>query len=98
MVRRAGVPGDRLGNLREALPRVNRPARCSNACFDADISRFAGRGGLRHFSTLTTRAMISAAMRRAIADCSIMVILDHRLVGRVSVGLNAVALVKARYR
>jgi hypothetical protein len=53
---------------------------------------------LRHFSTLTIRAMISAAMRRAIADCSIMVILDHRLVGRVSVGLNAVALVKARYR
>jgi uncharacterized membrane protein len=32
------------------------------------------------------------------ADWTIMVSLAHVLTGRVSVGLNAVALVKARYR
>jgi hypothetical protein len=49
-----------------------------------------------HFSTFTTRAMISPAMTRAMADCSIIVIFAHLLVGSVSVGLNAVALVNAR--
>ena len=60
--------------------------------------RRVGDAGSHHFSTFTMWAMTSAAMRRAIADCSIMVILAHRLVGSVSVGLNAVALVNARYR
>ena len=49
-----------------------------------------------HFSTFTTRAMISPAMTSAMADCRTIVIFAHLLVGRVSVGLNAVALVNAR--
>ena len=49
-----------------------------------------------HFSTFTTRARISPAMTSAMADCSIIVIFAHLLVGSVSVGLNAVALVNAR--
>ena len=49
-----------------------------------------------HFSTFTTRARISPAMTSAMADCSIIVIFAHLLVGIVSVGLNAVALVNAR--
>ena len=35
-------------------------------------------------------------MTSAMADCSIIVIFAHLLVGSVSVGLNAVALVNAR--
>ena len=60
--------------------------------------RRVGDAGSHYLITFTMWAMTSAAMRRAIADCSIMVILAHRLVGNVSVGLNAVALVNARYR
>ena len=61
------------------------------------LGRLLGAGARQsHFSTFTTRARISPAMTSAMADCSIIVIFAHLLVGSVSVGLNAVALVNAR--
>ena len=47
---------------------------------------------------LTARAMTSARVTNETADCAIMIILLQRVSGSVSVGLNAVALVKDGYR
>jgi uncharacterized membrane protein len=44
------------------------------------------------------RATTRIAFTSDSADWTIIVSLAHRLTGRVSVGLNAVALVNARYR
>lgn len=44
------------------------------------------------------RATTSTTTARATADCTIMVTFAQRDSGSTSVGLNAVALVNARYR
>jgi hypothetical protein len=46
----------------------------------------------------TAREITNATVTSDTADRVSMAILDHRLSGIASVGLNAVALVKARYR
>lgn len=48
--------------------------------------------------TLTARATTSTTTASATADCTIMVTFAQRDSGSTSVGLNAVALVNARYR
>ena len=47
---------------------------------------------------LTARATISATVRMETADCTVMASLAQRDSGITSVGLNAAALVNARYR
>ena len=48
--------------------------------------------------TFTARAITSATVASDTADCESMPILAHRVIGTVSVGLNAVAFVNDRYR
>ncbi len=52
----------------------------------------------RHCRTLTARAITSATVTSAIVDCTAISTFAQRANGSVSVGLNAVALVKLRYR
>jgi len=47
---------------------------------------------------LTARETTRATVTIEIADCTVIAILAHRESGIVSVGLNAAALVNARYR
>ena len=47
---------------------------------------------------LMARAMTNATVARDTADCVSMAILAYLVIGIVSVGLNAVALVNDRYR
>jgi hypothetical protein len=47
------------------------------------------------FKMLTARAMIMTATTSEMADWASISIFYHRVIGGVSVGLNAVALVKA---
>jgi uncharacterized membrane protein len=44
------------------------------------------------------RAITRMAITSDVIACTIIVSLAHRMTGRVSVGLNAVALVNDRYR
>ena len=53
-------------------------------------------GAINQLSTLTAREMIMTAITREMADCASISILAQRVTGKVSVGLKAVALVKAR--
>ena len=48
------------------------------------------------FNAPTAREMIMTAMTNEMADCTIISILAHSVTGKLSVGLKAVALVKAR--
>ena len=52
------------------------------------------RGG--HFKMLTARATTSTTVPSDTIDCSIIAIFAHRANGKVSVGLNAAALVNDR--
>jgi len=63
------------------------------------LGRVSGRGlGLLggYFKMLATRAIASPMVSRAIADCRPIAVLAWRVIGIVSVGLNAVALVRLR--
>jgi len=51
-----------------------------------------------YFKMLTARATIRATVTIETTDCTVMASLAHRDSGITSVGLNAAALVKARYR
>jgi len=51
-----------------------------------------------YLNTLTARAITSATVASETHDCRSIRSLAHRVIGSVSVGLNAVALVKDRYR
>ena len=51
-----------------------------------------------YFKMLTARATISATVTIETTDCKVMASLAHRDSGITSAGLNAAALVKARYR
>jgi hypothetical protein len=53
---------------------------------------------VHHLRMFTARAMTSAVVDRAIALCTAMRPFAHRGMGIVSVGENAVALVKLTYR
>ena len=66
----------------------------------SDLRRLAVlcRRGSYPGRTLMARAITRIAITSDSAAWTIMVSLAHRRTGRVSVGLNAVALVNARYR
>jgi hypothetical protein len=51
-----------------------------------------------YFRMLTARATISATVTMETTDCKVMASLAQRDSGSTSVGLNAAALVNARYR
>ena len=59
--------------------------------------RGGGLGSLGgYFKMLATRAIASPMVTRAIVDCKPIAVLAWRVSGIVSVGLNAVALVRLR--
>jgi len=73
----------------------------------ARIARVIGSASIRlpaafaapdYFRMLTARATISATVTMDTVDCRVMASLAQRDSGITSVGLNAAALVKARYR
>ena len=81
------------------LSRYQREARQTRAPqVDVLLVRRAPTREPDYFRTPTARAMIINATTSEIADCTSMSVFAHRVSGRVSVGLNAVAVVKARYR
>jgi hypothetical protein len=53
---------------------------------------------MRYFKMLTARAMTRPTTARQAVACTAMASLAHRASGMTSVGLKAMALVKARYR
>ena len=63
-------------------------------CVCRGISRLA----VHYLRMFTARAMTSAVVERAMALCTAMRPFAHRGMGIVSVGENAVALVKLTYR
>ena len=81
---------DRSGNRVQARLQVKPTDQCPGLATDTSVPGY--------FRMLTARATISATVTMETTDCRVMASLAQRDSGITSVGLNAAALVNARYR